>query len=81
MEAKLQKLQNAWNQFLMGLANNEILKGAIDALTFIINGVNKLTDALSGGNGLVKSLISLVAVIGALKGGRSLLGGALGWTG
>jgi hypothetical protein len=62
----------------MGLANNTILKGAIDTLTFIIEGINKLTDALSGGNGLVKSIISLVTVVGALKLGKGLIGGLLG---
>jgi hypothetical protein len=78
MESKLKRLENAWNQFLMGLANNEILKGAVDTLTFIIDGVNKLTDALSGGNGLVKSIISLITVVGALKLGKNVLGGLLG---
>ena len=62
----------------MGLSNNEILKGAIDVLTFIISGVNKLTDALSGGNGLVKSLVSLITVIGALKVARKALDGVMG---
>jgi len=78
METKLQKLQNAWDEFLMGLSNNEVLKGAIDVLTFIIEGVNKLTDALSGGDGLVKSVVSLITVVGALKLGKSMLGGLLG---
>lgn len=78
MESKLQRLKNAWDEFLMGLANNTILKGAIDTLTFIIEGINKLTDALSGGNGLVKSIISLVTVVGALKLGKGLIGGLLG---
>jgi hypothetical protein len=69
----------------MGLSNNEILKGAIDVLTTIIEGVNKLTTSLSGGNGLIKSIVSLVTVIGALGVARAALGGAmgkgLGWAG
>ena len=81
MESKLQKLKNAWDEFLMGLANNVILKGAIDTLTFVLTTINKITDAISGGNGLVKSVVSLVTVIGGLKLGKNLLGGALGWTG
>jgi hypothetical protein len=81
MASKLQKLENAWNQFLMGLTNNDILKGAVDFLTFIIEGVNKLTNAISGGNGLAKSIVSLTTVIGALKLGKGLLGGGLGWAG
>ena len=72
MEAKLQKLKNAWDEFAMGLANNEILKFGVDFLTQILTTVNKLTAALSGGNGLVKSIINLVTVIGALKGGKEI---------
>jgi hypothetical protein len=74
METKLQRLENAWNEFLMGLANNEILKGAVDTLTFVIEGVNSLTEAISGGNGLAKSIVSLTTVIAALKTGGSLFG-------
>jgi hypothetical protein len=58
----------------MGLANNEILKGAVDTLTFFIEGINKIIDGVSGGNGLIKALTSLITVIGGLKLGRSLLG-------
>ena len=76
MEAKLQKLKNAWDEFAMGLANNEILKFGVDLLTGVLEVVNKLTNALSGGGGLVKSVISLMTVIGALKGGGMLLGKA-----
>lgn len=66
LEAKLNKLNNAWNQFLMGLANNEILKFFIDLLTGIIEGVNGVINVLSGGNGLIKSILSLGAAIGGL---------------
>jgi hypothetical protein len=72
MEAKLQQLKNAWDQFVMGLANNDILKFGVDLLTGFLNTVNKLTSALSGGNGLAKSVINLTTVIGALAGGRAL---------
>jgi hypothetical protein len=62
----------------MGLSNNEILKGAVDFLTFVIESVNKLTDALSGGNGLIKSLISLTTVISGLKAGKNIIGAITG---
>ena len=67
MEAKLQKLKNAWDEFVMGLTNNEILKWGVDFLTTILEGINKLTNTISGGNGLVKSLVTLMTVILALK--------------
>jgi hypothetical protein len=62
----------------MGLANNEALKFGVDLLTKVLETINKLTDGISGGNGLVKSVVSLVTVIGALKGGRALLGNVTG---
>ena len=80
MEAKLQKLKNAWDEFAMGLANNEILKFGVDLLTGLLETINNVTSALSGGNGLVKSIISLVTVIGALKGGKSLFDNLFGRT-
>ena len=78
IEAKLQKLKNAWDEFAMGLANNEILKFGVDLLTGVLEAVNKLTEALSGGNGLIKSFVNLVAVVGALKGGSQLFGKLFG---
>ena len=57
----------------MGLANNEVLKAGVDFLTWILETVNKLTDAISGGNGLAKSATSLMGVIGALKLGKAAI--------
>jgi hypothetical protein len=62
----------------MGLANNEILKFGVDLLTGVLETVNKLTEALSGGNDLIKSFVNLIAVVGALKGGSMLFGKLLG---
>jgi hypothetical protein len=59
----------------MGLANNKILKGAVDALTLMLETINKVIDGLSGGSGLIKSIMSLITVIGGLKLGKSLLTG------
>jgi hypothetical protein len=64
----------------MGLANNEIIKLGVDLLTGLLETINNITSALSGGNGLVKSIISLVTVIGALKGGKSLFDNLFGGT-
>ena len=73
MQAKLQQLKNAWDTFTMNLANNDLLKGAVDALTGILNLANSLTQALSGGNGLSKSILTFITVLGALKGGSKLV--------
>jgi hypothetical protein len=81
MEAKLQNLNNAWNEFVMGLANNDVLKAGVDALTGLLNTINNITSSLSGGSGAGKSIANFMTVIGALAGGRALAKGAFGWIG
>lgn len=75
LATSLTRLKNAWDEFLMGLANNEILKAGVDGLTKILETINKITEGLSGGNGLIKSIVSLAGVLATLKGGKALLGG------
>ena len=72
LATSLTRLKNAWDEFLMGLTNDGVIKFAVDFLTKILETINKITNAISGGNGLSKSLVSLFGVIGALKGGRAL---------
>lgn len=78
METKLAQLKNAWDQFTMGLANNEILKGAVELLTGILTTVNDLIGSLSGGNGLTKSFLSLAAAIISLRAGKGILNKVFG---
>jgi len=89
MEAKLNKLKNAWDQFTMGLMNNQILKAGVDILTEGFTIVNKFIDALSklgkpfGLEGLNKSLLTLVTTLSMLnlgkKGARGLVMGGAAW--
>lgn len=76
LDAKLTKLKNAWDQFAMGLANNEFIKGAIDVLTGLLNTLNSIIDTVSGGNGVIKSLVSLGIAFSVFKGIKSLLSGS-----
>lgn len=79
LESKLNKLKNAWDQFTMGLANDEAIKFVVDALTKILEIINSIIDGISGSNGLVKSITSIGMAFGAFKVGKSLLGeGGLG---
>jgi hypothetical protein len=57
----------------MGLANNELIKVGVDILTGALNIINGIIEALSGGNGLSKSVITLVTAISAVKGASALL--------
>ena len=89
MAAKLNMLKNAWDQFTMGLMNNQILKFGVDALTEGFTIVNKFIDALSklgkpfGLEGLNKSLLTLVTTLSMLNFGkkatRGLVMGGAGW--
>lgn len=74
LDAKLTKLKNAWDQFAMGLANNEFIKGAIGVLTGLLNTINSIIDGISGGNGLAKSVLSLGFAFSAFKLGKNFLG-------
>lgn len=74
LESKLNQLNNAWDQFTMGLANNEVIKAGVDTLTFLLETVNNLLTAFSGNAGLIKSVLSFGAVWGGLKLGGKLLG-------
>lgn len=69
----LTKLKNAWDQFAMGLANNEILKFGVNLLTGLLQTINKVIDTISGGNGLIKSVVSLGLAIGGLALGGKVL--------
>ena len=74
LETKLTKLKNAWNEFTMGLSNNEFIKAAVDALTSLLTTINKIIGTISGGSGVIKSALSILTAVGGLKLGKSLLG-------
>ena len=72
LDAKTQQLKNAWNEFLLDLANSDVIKGVVDLLNGLVTALNKITGLMgSGGSGIAKLLLGL----GILKAGRSLLGG------
>lgn len=72
LEAKLNNLKNAWDTFTMNLANNEIIKAAVDTLSFFLTTINNIIEAVSGGNGLAKSFLSLATAIAGLKIGKTI---------
>lgn len=69
LEAKLNKLKNAWNQFLMGIMNDSWTKKIVDGTTTAIDQINNLINLLSGGGKLkgVKSFLSLFTAFMGLK--------------
>ena len=79
LESKLNQLHNAWQQFTMGIANNGMIKMAVDGLTGFLNITNKIIDTLSLGSGVLKSFLSVFAAFTGLKmagrGANALIGG------
>lgn len=73
LAAKLTKLKNAWDQFTMGLANNEIIGVAVTLLTDLLTAINGIIDGISGGNGLIKSVVTLGAAFAGLKAGGAII--------
>ena len=81
MEAKLNKLKNAWQQFTMGIADNKILKTFVDGLTTTITIANKLIDTFSFGSSAVKSFLSLFLAFKGLSIGGRLINNLIGGVG
>lgn len=73
LAAKLTKLKNAWDQFTMGLANNEIIGGVVTLLTDLLTAINGIIDGISGGNGLIKSIVTLGAAFAGLRAGEAII--------
>lgn len=76
LQAKINKLTDAWEEFLMGIANSDLIKGAIDLLTKLLDTINKLT---KGTGGIDSALMKLALVGTAMQAGGSLLQGGLGY--
>ena len=76
LEAKLNKLSNAWNEFTMGIANSSLIKGAIDLITGLITAINKVTAALGPVGGAITKVLLLFA---GFKGVRALFDKFIGY--
>lgn len=63
LESKVARLNNAWTNFTMGIANNTLIKVGVDAIYGLIEAVNKMTDILPGGtSGIAKLAVSLASL-------------------
>lgn len=69
LTAKLNKLKDAYHEFLMGILDSNIIKGGVDALTGLFNILNNLADLTGPLSGLVKVLMA----VGMFMGGRALI--------
>lgn len=76
LQAKINQLTNAWDTFTMGLANNVVIKGAVDALTGILTVINKITGAFGNGAGAVLKFMTAMSLI---KAGGVAFGSGMSW--
>ena len=67
LQSKLARLKNAWNEFLMGLANSTVVKTAVDLLTDLLNIVNKITGAFGEGAGGILKWVAALSTLGAAR--------------
>ena len=71
LESKLNGLQNAWTEFTTGIANQSVIKGAVDILTTLLGLVNDLTGVFGNfGGAIAKTMV----LWGGLKLGGSVIG-------
>lgn len=74
LDSKINKLKNASDEFLMGLANSDVIKGTIDVLTLLIDTINDLIGVFSGGSNIAKTFLTALLSINAFKFGKKLFG-------
>ena len=77
LEAKLNKLKNAWNEFTMGITNNQAIKAGVDILTGLLNVINKVTGVTGneGIGGLITAISKLALAWTGLRAGKAVLAG------
>jgi hypothetical protein len=62
LEAKVEKLKNAWHEFTMGIMESDLVKFGVDVLTKFLEIVNKATSAFDGLGGSVTKIIGIVGL-------------------
>ena len=68
LQSKINNLKTAWTQFTTSVLNSDLLKGAVDTLTLLLNTVNAITDALGPLSGAAKiAAISFTLIGGGQK--------------
>lgn len=75
LETKLARLKNAWDEFILGLTNSDVIKGAVDLLTDLITAINKLISSISGKNSGVKMITTFFTAFTGFRIGQKMFGG------
>lgn len=72
LEAKLNELKNAWDEFALGIANDSLIKLGVDLLTGLLNVINDITGVFPG---LLGSFAKLAVAWGGIKIGKKVFEG------
>ena len=70
LNSKLARLKNAWDEFVLGITNSDLIKTGVDTLTIMLQLINKLT---KGTGGLTTTFLRLGTVFGSIKLGKVLI--------
>lgn len=85
LQAKLNQFKNAWDRFLMSIANNVLVKTITDVLTKSVEGINTIINSVSKltgpFKGVTKSVLSLTAAFTGLKLAGKFINSSLGLLG
>ena len=78
LQSKLAQLKNSWDTFLMGIADNKIIKLVIDALTDLLNVVNSIFSTINNNIGstlgsFVQISASIAVFVGLKKAIRNVI--------
>lgn len=79
LESKINRLKTAWEQFTMGLANNQAIKTVVDLLTKFISKINDITTSLSGNSSALKTFFDFAFLVAGIKIARAALNSLFGW--
>ena len=76
LEAKINRLKNSWDTFVQGLANSSFIKASVDALTLLLNILNKITDVF-GANSISDFAITLTLIVSIFSKLKVVIDGAI----
>ena len=62
LEAKVEKLKNAWHEFTMGIMNSDFVKLGVDILTKFLEVINKATSAFDGLGGSITKIATILTI-------------------
>lgn len=74
LDSKLNELKNVWDEFAMGIANNQVIKAGVDTLKILLDLINKLTNSLGEG---ISGFLKLGVAIAGLKIGKTVFSALL----